>query len=90
MVNAMRMSRHCSSMGSLFVLPSPRRGSSLPTMAVDHVFIKIIDYLLLFLLPVEDTVCRSSGADIWSAHSQGEDSRACARIGRSERRVALA
>ncbi len=90
MVNAIRMSRHWSAMESTFVPLPSRLVSSLSTMAVGSVFIKIIDYILLFLLSVEDTVYRSTGADIWSAHSQGEDSCACARIGRSERRVALA
>ena len=90
MVNPIGMSRHWSAMGSMFVPFPSGLGLSLSTMAIGTVFIKIIDYLLLFLLSVEDTVCRSKRADVWSAHSQDEVPSACARIGRSERRVALA
>ena len=70
-------------MWSMFVHFQPRIGSFWATMAIGPVFVDIIDYLLLLLIPTETAAhCRF--------RPDGGDSRASARIGRSERRVALA
>ena len=67
----------------MFVPSQPRIGSFWATMAIGPASIDIIDYLLLLLIPTETAAhCRF--------RPDGGDSRASARIGRSERRVALA
>lgn len=76
MIQAMRM-RH------MFVPFQPRIGSFWATVAIGPAFIDIIDYLLLLLIPTETM------ADC-GLRRDGGDPRARARIGRSERRVALA
>ena len=76
MIQAMRM-RH------MFVPFQPRIGSFWATVAIGPAFIDIIDYLLLLLIPAETT------ADC-GLRRDGGGPRARARIGRSERRVALA
>ena len=76
MIQAMRM-RH------MFVPVQPRIGSFWATVAIGPAFIDIIDYLLLLLVPAETM------ADC-GLRRDGGGPRARARIGRSERRVALA
>lgn len=76
MIQAMRM-RH------MFVSFQPRIGSFWATVAIGPAFIDIIDYLLLLLIPAETM------ADC-GLRRDGGGPRARARIGRSERRVALA
>ncbi len=67
----------------MFVPSQSRIGSFWATMAIGPASIDIIDYLLLLLIPTETAAhCRF--------RPDGGDSRASARIGRSERRVALA
>ncbi|WP_155804897.1 hypothetical protein [Bifidobacterium sp. 7101] len=70
-------------MWGMFVHFHPRIGSFRTTMAIGPAFIDIIDYLLLLLIPAETT------ADC-GLRRDGGGPRARARIGRSERRVALA
>ncbi|MBI0142088.1 hypothetical protein H3V02_02700 [Bifidobacterium sp. W8106] len=76
MIQAMRM-RH------MFVPFQPRIGSFWATVAIGPAFIDIIDYLLLLLIPAETM------ADC-GLRRDGGGPRARSRIGRSERRVALA
>lgn len=76
MIQVMRM-RH------MFVPFQPRIGSFWATVAIGPAFIDIIDYLLLLLIPAETM------ADC-GLRRDGGGPRARARIGRSERRVALA
>ena len=76
MIQVMRMRR-------VFVPIQPRIGSFWETTSIGSVFIDIIDYLLLLLVPAETV------ADLGLRQDCG-DPRARARIGRSERRVALA
>ena len=83
MVHAMRMLQHRSAMRSMSAPLLPRIGLSLSTMAPSPVFIKSIDYLLLFLFLAETVVGCGPRQDCG-------DSRAGTRIGRSERRVVLA
>ncbi len=67
----------------MFVLFQPRIGSFWATMAIGPASIDIIDYLLLLLIPAKAV------ADC-GLRQNGGGPRARARIGRSERRVALA
>lgn len=76
MIQVMRM-RH------MFVPFQPRIGSVWATVAIGPAFIDIIDYLLLLLIPA------GTMADC-GLRRDGGGPRARARIGRSERRVALA
>lgn len=76
MIQVMRMRR-------MFVLAQPRTGSFWATMAIGPASIDIIDYLLLLLIPAKTV------ADSGLRQNVGGP-RARARIGRSERRVALA
>ena len=76
MIQVMRMRR-------MFVPSQPRIGSFWATIAIGPASIDIIDYLLLLLVPAETV------ADLGLRQDCG-DPRARARIGRSERRVALA
>ena len=70
-------------MWSMFVHFQPRIGSLWATMAIGPASIDIIDYLLLLLIPAKAV------ADC-GLRRNGGGPRARARIGRSERRVALA
>ena len=76
MIQVMRMRR-------MFILAQPRTGSFWATMAIGPASIDIIDYLLLLL------ILAKSVADCGLRQNVGGP-RARARIGRSERRVALA
>ena len=76
MIQVMRTQR-------MFVPIQPRIRSFWETTSIGSVFIDIIDYLLLLLVPAETV------ADLGLRQDCG-DPRASARIGRSERRVALA
>ncbi len=76
MIQVMRMRR-------MFVPSQPRIGSFWATMAIGPASIDIIDYLLLLLIPAKAV------ADCGLRRNVGVP-RARARIGRSERRVALA
>ena len=76
MIQVMRMLR-------MFILAQPRTGSFWATMAIGPASIDIIDYLLLLLTPAKAV------ADC-GLRQNGGGPRARARIGRSERRVALA
>ena len=76
MIQVMRMRR-------MFVPSQPRIGSFWATIAIGPASIDIIDYLLLLLIPAK------AAADC-GLRQNGGGPRARARIGRSERRVALA
>lgn len=69
-------------MQHMFIPFQPRIGSFWATVAIGPAFVDIIDYLLLLLIPAETM------ADC-GLRRDGGGPRARARIGRSERRVAL-